>query len=36
MYIMNNRGHRMLPWGTPYYICLLEEFAPDKRIVPDF
>ena len=30
MYMMNNKGPRMLPWDTPYCICLIEEFSPDK------
>ena len=26
--IMNNRGPKMEPWGTPYDICLMEDSLP--------
>ena len=28
MYIMNNKGPSMLPWGTPYSIRFVGESAP--------
>ena len=23
MYMVQSKGHKMLPWGTPYFTCLV-------------
>ena len=28
---MNNRGPKLEPWGTPYYICHMEDSLPSTE-----